>query len=141
MAGALLADSSGLLALADGGEPDHDRIVALLATPETQLITTDFVLAEMDYMVLSRLGPAAERALLQQVAAGAFHREPVSESDLERAFEIAERFAEHALGITDSTLMAISERLAIRHVLTLDHRHFGVYRDRKGRALKLLPGH
>jgi hypothetical protein len=35
--------------------------------------------------------------------------------------------------------MAAAERLKARQVLTLDRRHFSVFRDRSGQALELLP--
>jgi len=35
--------------------------------------------------------------------------------------------------------MAIAERLDVRCVLTLDRRHFAPFKDRRGRALALLP--
>jgi len=135
----LVADSSGILAALDEGEPDHGRIVALLKSKPRQLVTTDFVLAEVDYMVLSRLGAESERDFHQQLVDGAFHREPVLDTDLVSALHIAARYSDHAFGITDATLMAICERLGVRDVLTLDHRHFSMFRDRRGRALRLLP--
>jgi uncharacterized protein len=52
---------------------------------------------------------------------------------------IIERLAEHQLGITDATLMALAERLDRCPVLTLDRRHFSIFRDRRGRSLRLLP--
>jgi predicted nucleic acid-binding protein len=135
----LLVDSSGLLAAIDAGEPDHARVSELLAADRRPLVVTDYVVAEVDYLVLHRLGLQAEQAFIEQVLEGIFTREPVTDDDLRRALEIGDRFSEHHLGVTDATLMAISERLGARQVLTLDRRHFSVYRNRRGRALELLP--
>lgn len=46
--------------------------------------------------------------------------------------------SDQSLGLTDATLMALAERLRAP-VLTLDWRHFGLYRDRRGKPLELLP--
>lgn len=99
----------------------------------------DFVLAETDYLVLRRLGRRAEREFLAQVRQGAVLREAVTDADLGRASEIIERFADQELGLTDASVMAVAERLDLLRVLTLDRRHFTPFRDRRGRALELLP--
>lgn len=135
----LLVDSSGLLAAIDAGEPDHQEIASLIAADPRPLVVTDYVLAEVEYLVLRRLGVEAEQALVEQVLEGIFTREPISEDDLRRAQDLGIRFAEHRLGLADTTLMALSERLRARDVLTLDRRHFSVYRDRRGHPLRLRP--
>jgi predicted nucleic acid-binding protein len=139
LADVLVADSSGILAAVDSGEPDHRATARLLAKDTRPLVTIDFVLAEVDYLLLTRLGAQAEQAFVNQVLDGVFLREPVQDVDLRRAAEIAARFSENALGLTDSALMAVAERLKARTVLTLDRRHFSVFRDRSGHALELLP--
>jgi uncharacterized protein len=139
LADVLIADSSGIIAAIDAGEPDHSAVRKLLARDERPLVTIDLVVAEVDYMVLTRLGADAERSFLRQLIEGVFLREPLRDADIERALEISERLSDHEIGLTDAALMAVSERLGARDVLTLDHRHFRLFRDRRGRALRLLP--
>jgi predicted nucleic acid-binding protein len=134
----ILVDTSGLLALLDSGEPDHTRCQAVATAAGGPLITTDLVLAEADFLVVRRLGVAAERAFLDQVIAGAVAREPVRDEDFERAREIVGAYADQSFGLTDSTLMALAERLDTP-VLTLDVRHFGVFRTRRGKTLDIRP--
>ncbi len=135
----ILADTSGLLALLDRGEREHRRIVRAVPDPSESLVVIDFVLAEVDYLVLRRLGRDAERRFIAQLLEGVFLREPVSDADLRRALQIADQFRDKATGPTDASLIAVAERPGTRTVLTLDRRHFAGFRDRKGRALELLP--
>ena len=135
----LVVDSSGLLAALDAGEPDRARVMRLLETDERPLVTTDFVLAEVDYLILTRLGSRAERAFIAQVLEGIFVREMVTHEDIRHAEQIMIRYQEHKLGLTDATLMALCERLQAHDVLTLDHRHFSLFRNSHGRSLQLLP--
>ena len=135
----ILVDTSGLLALLDRGEPEHARVTTALRRERGPLMVTDLVLAEADFLVLKRLGGAAERDFVAQVIGGVFMREAVSDVDLRRAHEICARYGDLALGLTDATLMALTERLRVRRVLTLDRRHFAAFRDHRGRALELLP--
>jgi predicted nucleic acid-binding protein len=97
------------------------------------------VIAETDYLVLKRLGKRAERAFVAQLISGAIQREEVARADLERALAISRQFDDQCLGLTDAAVMALTERLETRKVLTLDRRHFAPFRDRRGRALELLP--
>jgi predicted nucleic acid-binding protein len=135
----IVLDTSGLLCLLDAGEKEHKRAAAVLEGDPGPFVTIDFVLAETDYLILRRLGAAAERAFLAQVIAGAILREEVGTADLRRARSIAEHYQDHDLGLTDAALMAVCERLDSRRVLTLDHHHFAIFRDRRGRPLQLLP--
>jgi len=125
--------------LLDRGEPEHIRTHGALAKERGPLVVTDLVLAEADFLVLKRLGPTAEREFIAQIVEGVFLREPVTQADIERAMEIADQFADQRFGLTDATLMALSERLGVRRVLTLDRRHFALFRTRDGKALELLP--
>jgi hypothetical protein len=135
----ILLDTSGLLCLLDSGEREHRRALRSVEADPGPLITTDLVIAETDYLVLKRLGTKAERAFVTQLVAGAIQRETVTRDDLVRAQAISRRFADQGLGLTDSTLMALTERLETRKVLTLDRRHFAPFRDLRGRALEVLP--
>ena len=134
----ILADTSGLLALLDEGEPDHAAVTKLVKREPGPLLVTDFVLAETDFLVLDRLGARAERDFLAQLSVGALLREPITANDLTRAIEISTDYLDQEFGLTDATLMALAERLG-RPVLTLDRRHFTTFRTKKGKPLRLLP--
>ena len=134
----ILADTSGLLALLDEGEPRHADVRGVLEADPGPLLTIDFVLAETDFLVRSRLGSSAGRAFLEQICEGALQREPLEPSDLQRAAAILTQFRDQSFGLTDASLMSVGERLQVA-VLTLDRRHFGVFRDRRGAPLVLRP--
>ena len=135
----ILIDSSGLIALLDRGERAHRAAKKVVEGDVGPLLVTDFVLAEVDYLILKRLGSKAQQAFVSQLLEGALTREPVTDADMERAIEIGRQFRAHEIGLTDSTLMAVAERLDIRRILTLDRRHFTLFRDKKGRVFELLP--
>lgn len=134
----ILADTSGLLALLDEGEPAHASCATAVASLRGPLLTSDFVLAETDFLIERRLGGPAARAFLDQVVTGAILREAVEAKDLDRARRILERYADQGFGLIDATLMTLAERLDAP-VLTLDRRHFGVFRTEAGEPLLLLP--
>lgn len=134
----IVVDTSGVIALMDDGEPEHGEIVAIIRARRGPILVTDFVVAETDYLLASRFGGVVQRAFIDQVVAGLFQRELISDDDFARAAEIDAHYADHDLGVTDTTTMALAERLAAP-VLTLDRRHFSVFRTHRGKPLKLLP--
>ena len=134
----ILADTSGLLALLDEGEPAHAEVRRAVAGDAGPLLATDYVLAETTFLLHSRLGPAAEFDFLGQILAGALLREPLEARNLARAREILSKYPDQRFGLTDAATMALAERLGAP-VLTLDRRHFGIYITGRGEPLSLLP--
>jgi hypothetical protein len=59
--------------------------------------------------------------------------------DLARARELQIQYRDLGLGIVDSSIIALAERLGEPKVATLDHRHFGTVRPVHADALLLLP--
>jgi predicted nucleic acid-binding protein len=95
------------------------------------------VLPEVDYLTQTHLGPKVEAAFLEDLAEGRYRVEWSEEGDLSRAHEIATRYRSLKLGLTDTAVMAIAERLGAAAIATLDLRHFGAVKIIG--APKLLP--
>ena len=60
---ALICDTSGLLAFFNDADHDHQRVVAADAEATGPLVLSPYVLAELDYLVASRLGVTAVKVL------------------------------------------------------------------------------
>ena len=54
----IVLDTSGLLAAIDGSQRHHRAAAAVLAAASAPRILSPFVLAELDYLLGSRVGPA-----------------------------------------------------------------------------------
>jgi len=52
----IIADTSGLLALFNDAEPDHESVARLVTDEYHQLVVSPYVLAELDYLVGTRIG-------------------------------------------------------------------------------------
>ena len=101
-------------------------------------ITTDFVLAEADYLILKRLGRRAQKSFVDQVESGAILRELVTTEDSSLTGQLIAQFEDQDFGVTDATLAALATRLRLP-VLTLDRRHFSIFPGPSGQGLELLP--
>ncbi|MBI2322602.1 MAG: VapC toxin family PIN domain ribonuclease, partial [Chloroflexi bacterium] len=91
------------------------------------------------YLLNTYLGPPAERQLLAACVRGELVVEPVEATDLQRALQLLETYAEANIGFVDAAVVAVAERLRIPRVLTTDRRHFALVRPRHCAALELLP--
>jgi len=68
----LVIDTAPLVALADAADPLRDAVHAVLVAEDGPLIVPAPATAEIDYLLGRRLGAAARRALLADLAAGRF---------------------------------------------------------------------
>ncbi len=136
---ALICDTGPLLAALDAADPDHARCARLLTTTHEDLVVPALVLAELDYWCARRLSADAWLIFLDDVLAGAYRLEPPTIGDLARSREIQARYADLALGIVDSSIVALAERLGEAKIATLDQRHFRAVRPAHIGALELLP--
>ena len=135
----ILLDTSGLLAALDGSQ-DHHRLTAqVLLEADGPFLLSPFVLAELDYLLTTRVGLAAEFALLDEVSRGAYRLEPFDQEDVAAARDVVSRYDTLRIGLADASLVVLSARYELRDVLTLDERHFRALRDLRGRPFRLLP--
>jgi uncharacterized protein len=134
-----IADTSGLLALFNSSEPEHEVVRRLVADIEEPLVVSPYVVAELDYLVASRVGVDAELAVLDELAGGAYELAQLDSSDLERALAVIRRYRDQSIGLADASIVVLADRRRTREILTLDHRHFDVLRPLSGGRFKLIP--
>jgi predicted nucleic acid-binding protein len=135
----IVLDTSGLLAAIDGSQRHHEAAAAVLRASSGPLLLSPFILAELDYLIGSRVSARAALALLDQVAAGVFRLEPMNAADVAAAISVISRYEDLELGLADASLVVLAERYDVSDMLTLDERHFRAVRGPGGRPFRLLP--
>lgn len=135
----IIADTSGLLAMFNTREPRHVDVRGAVEDQDQALVVSPYVLAELDYLLATRLGVSAELTVLAELAAGAYQLDHLDERDLQRCATVIDRYRDQAIGIADASIVVMAERHRTRTVLTLDHRHFDVLRPLDGGRFRLLP--
>ncbi len=135
----IVLDTSGLLAAIDASQRHHPAAAAALRAGGQPRLLSPFVLAELDYLLATRVSTAAESAFLAEVANGAYQLEPFDQGDVDGARSILERYADLELGLTDASIMVLAERHATLDLLTLDDRHFRMVVGPRGQPFRLLP--
>ena len=135
----IVLDTSVIYALLDRRERGHQAASAWYAECSDELVTTPLVLAEADYLAESRLGAAFSAAIRGDIAAGAYAVEWWP-GCIAETIELADRYAERALGLTDASLIALAAHVETTRIATFDERHFRQVRPlRGGDAFTLLP--
>lgn len=135
----IVADTSGLLALFNRREPAHAAVKGVVDAEPEPLLVSPYVVAELDYLVATRLGVDADLEVLAEVAGGAYHLSQFGAEELQRARGVVERYRDQDVGVTDASIVVLADRYRTRSLLTLDHRHFGLLRPLDGGRFRLLP--
>jgi predicted nucleic acid-binding protein len=135
----VIVDTSALLAYFDRNEPDHDRCTAVIEAATDELVVSPYVVAELDYLVATRIGVDAELAVLAELSGGAWELPTVGEKDLSVAREVVARYRDQEVGVADASNLVLAARYRTRTIVTLDHRHFDVLRPLTGGRLTVLP--
>lgn len=135
----IILDTSGLLAAIDASQRDHAAAEAALRDAPPPWLLSPFVLAELDYLLATRVGRFAERALLAEVGRGVYRLEALEAPDIAAAERIIGRHADLDIGLADASLVVLANRYGIRDMLTLDERHFRTLRGPGGRPFRILP--
>ena len=135
----IVADTSGLLAFFNAREPAHASVNRAIGEGTDALVVSPYVVAELDYLVATRLGVDAELAVLGELAGGAYHHAALTDAELADCAELIRRYSDQAIGVTDASLVVLARRFGTRRILTLDRRHFSMLRPLDGGRFKLLP--
>ncbi|MBI2468040.1 MAG: PIN domain-containing protein [Candidatus Rokubacteria bacterium] len=135
----IVLDTSGLLSVIDERQRHHAACAAVVARAPGPLLLSPFVLAELDYLLATRVGARAQTALLDEVARGAYRLEPFSGADVGTARDVMTRYSALDLGLADASIVVLAARHGTRDVLTLDERHFRVVQTLDRKRFRVLP--
>ena len=110
----VVVDTSALLAFFDANEPQHEAVVEAIQSSRGPLIVSPYVIAELDYLVMTRHGVQAQRTVLNEIAGGAWEL-----AHMDRA--------------------RLAEVYGTRAIVTLDRRHFTILRFDDGSRVDVRP--
>ncbi|MFH9039409.1 PIN domain-containing protein [Streptomyces sp. NPDC017966] len=129
----LIADTSGLFAYYDGTDPERRKCRAAGACA-AHLVVTPLMLAELVYLLTTRIGPAAHGALahIRDRVAVRRYAVPETEPHLSTALVTMRRYPQ--IGLTDTMNVVMAAEYRTDAVLTLDRRHFRTMRPLTGHA-------
>jgi predicted nucleic acid-binding protein len=136
---ALIIGAGGLIAQADADDPSHDAVATVLRSERETIATTELVVAEADYLILTRLGIEVELAFIDDLRTGTFVVECLTRDELDTARTLVARYRDLRIGLADASLVVLAERYGSRRILTFDERAFRAIAPIGGGAFTLLP--
>lgn len=135
----LICDTSGLLAFFDASDDHCASVTAVVDVDPGPFVISPYVVAELDYLVATRIGMDAELDVLEELSSGAWELAAVTTSDLRMAHALIDRYRDQNIGVADASIVVLAQRYHTDRVLTLDRRQFRVLRTMTGDPFKLLP--
>ena len=136
----LILDSSGLLAAVSSDQNLHQPAREALEKHGGPRIISPFVLAELDYMILTRYGQEEEASLLSEVSRDVYRLERFSSTDVAVALSIIRQYMGlGTLGLADASNVVLARRHDTLDLLSLDERRFRTLRGPGNRPFRLLP--
>jgi uncharacterized protein len=135
----IVLDTSGLLAALDPDQRHHAPASRALQADPGPFLLSPFILAELDHLLLTRVGARAERALLDEVAEGAYDLVPFDAGHVAEAAAVIARYEALGIGLADASVAVVAGRAKTTRLLTLDERHFRAMQPLWGEAFHLLP--
>ncbi len=133
-----LYDTGFLLATLNDKDVHHESCSLAYALADKALLP-EIVLPELAFLVIRDLGYQPLIDFLRSVAIGDFTLVKTELQDLERAAEVLEKYADSKIDFVDCVIVAIAERLDIKRILTVDRRHFGLFRPVHTDYFEILP--
>jgi uncharacterized protein len=135
----IVLDTSGLLAALDPDQRHHESASRVLRADPGPFLLSPFILAELDYLLLTRVGARAERALLDEVAGGAYDLVPFDAGHVAEAVAVIGRDEALEIGLADASVAVVAGGAKTTRLLTLDERHFRAMQPLWGEAFHVLP--
>lgn len=135
----IVLDTGGVYAALDANEELHGRAVAALVAAASPRFLSPFVLAELDYLIATRVGHEAQMALIDEVTRGAYQLESFSAEDVAHAKRIMDRYQDLRIGLSDASVVVLANRHRTLDLLCTDERHFRALRGPGGKPFRLLP--
>jgi predicted nucleic acid-binding protein len=113
-----------MVGLIDKGFNKHKNIKEIATNNESEIIIPSPTIPEICYMLNKRFGPEIELRFIEDIASAELQVEVLEFKDVLRIPEIIKKYKSLNIGFVDAAVTAISERLHINKILTLDKRHF-----------------
>lgn len=114
----MIIDTSALLAYFDAAEPDHAAVSECIDSSADALVVSPYVVAELDYLVATRVGVDAELAVLRELAGGAWELANCGAAEIEQAARIVTKYQDQRIGIADAANVVLADRYRTRTILT-----------------------
>ncbi|CAN5149407.1 hypothetical protein BH20ACT16_BH20ACT16_14120 [soil metagenome] len=135
----VVIDAGPLVTFTDVRDPRYVAVQRIVLAEPGALVIPAPVTAEADYLIARRVGETARRAYLDDLAAGRFEVECLTDLEYAKIATLQRQYADLRPGLADLAVVVVAARLRCTRILTFDERHFRAIRPLFGDAFELLP--
>jgi len=111
----------------------------LLDQTHEPLVVSPYVIAELDYLVMTRTGVRNELMAIRALLEPAWEIAKVTDAQLGQATDLIERYKDERIGLTDAVNIVLASAYHTNKIATLDRRHFSILRLLDGSPVEILP--
>lgn len=136
----IFVDSGAFYALADENDKHHKRAKAYYSSNyvTNPFITSEYVVVESWNLIHHKMGQAAAKNFWKTIRTNIFPLHRITALDLERAWEISNKYRDQDLSLVDCTSFALMERLGLAEAFAFDI-HFSLFRPKTGTPFIIHP--
>ena len=125
----LFVDTSAFFALTDRRDMNHEaavRIIRQLIREQTELLTTNYVVAETHALLLNRIDSQTALQVIEELYKSQTRIYRVREAEENKALEIIRMFTDKEFSLVEAISFATMKRFHLTQAFTFDH-HFAQY--------------
>ncbi len=134
-----LLDSGFLYASIDTTDNHHESVKNIATQIRGNIVLPITAITEVAYFLAKNRGLEAVAQFSDSLANTKFQLETPSAEDYIRAAEILRKYNDANIDFVDACIVAIAERLNITKILTIDRRHFGIFKPKHCEAFEIFP--
>ena len=132
----VVIDTGPWVALIDRSEGMHAECVSWFRKFDGEIYSSEAVLTEVLYLL--NFSNLAQSAAIEFLLEGAITLVPASVESLKTVKELMRKYIDLPMNFADATLVSMAQDLGIYDAVTLDKKHFNIYRVR-GKTFSVLP--
>ena len=136
---AYLLDTGFLYSTLNHKERLHSETVKILSSIYEEIILPVPAITETAYLVQRDIGVRALAAFLEDLPEMNLTLETPIAEDYQRSAAILRKYDDANIDFVDAIIVAVAERLNITKILTVDRRHFGIFKPSHCAAFEIFP--
>jgi hypothetical protein len=135
----IIADTGFFIALFNANDEHHQRAIKVLNNLAEPLITTQPVITETCYLLVSRGGGISQECqFLIDIAESAFFIFELQNFHFQRMAKLIKQYENLPMDYADASLVVLAEHLKHGRILTTDRRDFSIYRWQETKTFENL---
>lgn len=136
---AYLLDTGFLYSTLNNKEELHRETVRIITSIREEIVFPIPAITETAYLILRDLGAESLADFLEDLPQMKLLIESPAAEDYVRASQIIRKYNDANIDFVDACIVAMAERLNITRILTIDRRHFGIFKPSHCDSFEILP--